>query len=57
MPGYEGIRAVVRGYYSRGTRVLEPWNEGIVPEYEGIGPRYESRGVSDFTVKGLGTSQ
>ena len=29
VPGYEGISAGVRGYWSRGTRVLEPGYEGI----------------------------
>ena len=37
-PGYEGIRARVRGYWSRGTSVLEPGYEGVLePGYEGIG--------------------
>ena len=29
VPGYESIRAGVRGYLYRGTRVLEPGYEGI----------------------------
>ena len=29
-PGYEGIRAGVRGYYIRGKRVLEPGNIPLV---------------------------
>ena len=29
IPGYEGIRAGVRGYAIRGTRVLEPGCEGM----------------------------
>ena len=41
MPGYEGIRAGVRGYYSRGTRILEPGYEGITAGVRG----YYSRGT------------
>ena len=33
VPGYEGIGAEVRGYWCRGTSVIEPGYAG----YEGIG--------------------
>ena len=58
MPGYEDIRAGVREYWGRGTRVLVPGYEGIragVREYWGRGTRergYKCQAVVNLRVIG-----